>query len=88
MIDFFPSVSNMAASQRGLLAVALAVMLISIVNYLFLLFYHARCMAALTEMGTFTRLEGVDSVANLYNTTARMTRVTEVEMASADEKQQ
>jgi len=87
LIDFFSSVNNMAGAQRSLLAVALAVMLISIINYCCLLYYHARCMSALDEMGGFAHLEG-SSVANLYATTARMTRITAVEMAEQKEHTQ
>lgn len=73
-LDFFVSVNHMPGPQRALVAVALAMMLLSIVNYLCLLYYHARCMVALDEIGSSAHLEGGSSAANLYGT--RLTRVT------------
>jgi hypothetical protein len=90
-IDFFFSVDNMPGSQRALVAVALAFMLISIVNYSCLLYYHARCMATLDEMGSLTHLEGAESATNLY-ATQRLTRVTvtaetAIEMTAFEQKE-
>jgi len=87
-IDFFDSVNDMGAPQRTLLGVALGVMLVSVLNYVFLLFYHARCMNTLDEMGGLAHLEGGDSITNLYTTTARMTRVTAVEMTNTVEQKE
>jgi hypothetical protein len=88
-VDFFASVDNMGGSQRALIAVALATMIASIINYICLLYYHARCMSGLDEMGGFAQLDGDSGAASLYLT--RRTRVTNAgaEMTSpAENKEQ
>jgi len=86
--DFFDTVNNrMPDGQRALLAVGLATLCFSIFNYIWLLFFHARCMATLNSLRGFARLEGMDTMTKL-NLTQTFARPTVVEkMVELEEKQ-